>query len=144
MPQPHQHKIRVYYPDTDAGGIVYHGQYLNFLDQGRTEFLRATNVDMSELQDQQKLIFVVARMDLKYAKAAHMDDQLVVNTELLTVRSRGLEFKQRVTLQDSVVSKERIGEDLVEAAVKVIAVNVETYKACRLPEMLLNKFKQNQ
>lgn len=141
MSKSHHHAIRVYYPDTDAGGIVYHGQYLNFLDQGRTEFLRAVNVDMSELQDEQKLIFVVARMELKYAKAARMDDQLLVRTELVNIRSRGIEFKQIITLEDSVVAKERLGESLVEALVKVVAVNTETYKACRLPQQVLAKFK---
>lgn len=139
MLKPHQHKIRVYYPDTDAGGIVYHGQYLNFLDQGRTEYLRSINVDMSELQSEQKIIFVIARVDLKYAKAARMDDQLIVNTELVNSRSRGMEFKQVIRLENSVVDKERIGESLVEASVHVIAVNIETHKACRLPQAILEK-----
>lgn len=141
MPKPQQHKIRVYYPDTDAGGIVYHGQYLNFLDQGRTEFLRYVGLDMSELQEDDKVIFVVARMDLKYAKAGKMDDLLVVNTELTNARSRGIEFKQVVKLEDATVAKERIGETLVEAYVHVVAVNTETSKACRIPSGVIEKFK---
>jgi len=138
--QPHEHKVRVYYCDTDAGGIVYHGQYLSYFDQGRTEYLRTQAIDMSHLQEEDNFIFVVARMDLKYAKAARMDDQLVIKTELNNVRSRSLEFKQQVILEDAVINRERLGEVLVEASVDVIAVNTLTNKACRLPAVLLEKF----
>ena len=137
----HKHKVRVYYPDTDAGGIVYHGQYLNFLDQGRTEFLRHTAIDMSELQESQQLIFVVAHIDIKYLLSALMDDNLEIETELLECRSRSFEFLQTITLNSASIKTERVGKVLVRAQVKVVAVNTDTHKACRISDAVRIKFE---
>ncbi len=87
-PFAHQFPIRVYYEDTDAGGIVYHASHVRFLERGRTEFLRSIGLDQSVLMaaDHGKaLLFVVRRMELDYLKPAKLDDILTVTTQLKDV-----------------------------------------------------------
>lgn len=132
--QTHYLKTRIYYPDTDAGGVVYHGQYLTYFDQGRTELLRACEVDMSVLQEEQGLIFVVARLDIKYARPGKLDDMFRVETQVASARSRSMEFKQCIILESAATAQERIGETLVEANVSVVCVDTEHFKIRTLPK----------
>lgn len=131
--QPHCLEVRVYYPDTDAGGVVYHGQFLTFFDQGRTELLRDLSVDMSVMQAEQGLIFMVSRLDIKYAKSGKLDDVFRVETKVVNARSRSMEFNQKIILQSAATQKQRVGEILVEANVSVVCVDTETFKVKRLP-----------
>jgi acyl-CoA thioester hydrolase len=72
--------VRVYWEDTDAGGVVYHASYLRFMERGRTEFLRERGIHQSALQQEAGLIFVVADMTIRFRRPAKIDDQLVVET----------------------------------------------------------------
>ena len=74
MSQPHQFTIRVYYEDTDAGGVVYHSNYLNFTERARSEMLREMGADQTALRLDDNLIFVVGRMDCRFLKPAFLDD----------------------------------------------------------------------
>ena len=132
--KPHYIKTRVYYPDTDAGGVVYHGQYLNYFDHGRTELLRDINVDMSVMQEEQGLIFVVAKLDIKYAKPGKLDDLFRVETKVISARSRTFEFNQQIILESASLHKERINQVLVEANVSVVCVDTESFKIRTLPK----------
>jgi acyl-CoA thioester hydrolase len=106
--------VRVYYEDTDFSGIVYHANYLRFLERGRTEFLRAAGVDQSTLHaDGSGLIFAVRRMTIDYLKPARMDDVVLVETHTAEVRGASLVIVQRVL---------RGAEVLVTADVRVAAV----------------------
>ena len=97
--------VRVYYEDTDFSGVVYHANYLRFLERGRTEFLRAAGVDQSSLHAEgEGLIFAVRRLTIDYLKPARMDDVLVVETRTAEVRGASLAIAQRVLRGDEVLA----------------------------------------
>jgi acyl-CoA thioester hydrolase len=88
--------LRVYYEDTDAGGIVYHANYLKFAERARTEMLRAAGIDQSELRDRQGLGFVVRRCTVDYLAPARLDDALEVHCELRALKGAAIEMAQKV------------------------------------------------
>src|SRR5580704_17211033 len=83
----HHYAVRVYYEDTDAGGVVYHATYLRFAERARTEALRDLGVPHSEMTSQHEVMFVVRRVKVDYLGPARLDDSLVVVTEPLAVRA---------------------------------------------------------
>lgn len=78
----HSIKVRVYYEDTDAGGVVYHASYLKYAERGRTELLRFLGFENTSLQDQYGTIFVVKLLTVDYLKTAHLDDLLRIETSI--------------------------------------------------------------
>ena len=74
MGQPFVWQVRVYWEDTDGGGVVYHAQYLNFFERARTEWLRSLGLDQSELADVHGIVFSVRHMDIDFVLAARLDD----------------------------------------------------------------------
>lgn len=116
--------VRVYWEDTDAGGIVYHSNYLTFMERARTEWLRALGVDQARLQAAERVQFAVVEMNLSWKRAARYDDLLTVTAEVVERGGATLAFAQRVL---------RGGETLVEATVRVAAVDADTMKPRRLP-----------
>jgi acyl-CoA thioester hydrolase len=122
----HRFPVRVYYEDTDFSGNVYHAAYLHFFERGRTEFLRDVGVHHSELI-KEGIAFAVRSMAIEFVRAAHIDDELVVDTSLLDMTGA------RFTLDQSI---ER-GDELVARA-KVVAVAIKTDgKPTRLPRSLV-------
>jgi acyl-CoA thioester hydrolase len=121
----HQLLVRVYFEDTDFSGFAYHGSYVRFLERGRTEFLRATNIDQGALFAADGFIFVVVRMTLEFRKPARMDDELTVVTEPLECRGATMDLRQSVRRGDEV---------LVEAHVVVAATRHG--RATRIPDHL--------
>jgi acyl-CoA thioester hydrolase len=113
---PAQLKIRVYYEDTDFSGSVYHASYLRFLERGRTEYLRERGVDQSALfagGSGPASFFAVRAMSLDYLKAAHMDDELIVETVVEQLGGASIKMAQRILRQSEV---------LLEAKVKIAFV----------------------
>ena len=92
----HRYEVRVYYEDTDAGGVVYHANYLRFAERARTEALRALGVPHAEMQSQHGLIFMVRRGKLDYLAPARLDDLLVVATEVAAIRGASASLRQTV------------------------------------------------
>jgi acyl-CoA thioester hydrolase len=93
----HSFPIRVYYEDTDAGGIMYHASHVRFLERGRTEFLRELGVHHSALMDRDPgaaILFIVRRMEIDYLKPARLDDLLTVTTELVELGAASLKLQQ--------------------------------------------------
>lgn len=87
--------VRVYYEDTDAGGIVYHARYLHFLERARTEWLRSLGFDQSILKEkEQNTVFVVRDMSLKFIRPARLDDQLHVSVEILSMKKASMQMQQ--------------------------------------------------
>ena len=120
--------VRVYWEDTDAGGIVYHASYLRFMERARTEWLRVAGIDQSALKSAEQLQFAVVDMQIHWRRPARYDDLLTV-TAAIAERSRAsFSFAQSV-LRDS--------ELLVDATVRVAALDSTTLKPRRLPEELL-------
>ena len=88
--------VRVYYEDTDAGGVVYHARYLHFFERARTEYLRALNFTQQTLLQEQQLAFVVKSLAIDYCVAAKLDDLLTVETDVIEIKGATILFEQRL------------------------------------------------
>ncbi len=97
----HRYHLRTYYDDTDAGGIVYHANYLRYAERARTEALRDLGVPHSEMGRDHGLFFMVRRVKLDYLAPARLDEALVVTTEPLALRAASVELRQTVTRGDT-------------------------------------------
>ena len=119
----HRFAVRVYYEDTDFSGVVYHANYLRFLERGRTEMLRDLGIDQVALYaGEPRIAFAVARMEIDFRRPARMDDLLDVETRVAEVGGASLSMRQRLLRGD---------EPLIEAVVRVAAVS--RGRAVRLP-----------
>lgn len=116
--------LRVYYEDTDAGGVVYHSQYLNFMERARTEWLRSLGFAQTDLREQDQILFVVHSMQLQFKKPARFDDALQVSSSLLAL-GRGSFTCQQKILRDELV--------LLEAQVKIACVQADSFKPTGIP-----------
>ncbi|MDA8049567.1 MAG: tol-pal system-associated acyl-CoA thioesterase [Rhodospirillales bacterium] len=120
----HRFACRVYFEDTDAGGVVYHANYLRFAERARTEALRDLGVPHAALLHEFGLIFVVRRIKLDYLRPARLDESLEVSTRVLAVAASRVELVQIVR---------REGETLVEAEVILACVRQRDGKPARIP-----------
>jgi len=115
--QEHLLPVRVYYEDTDFTGLVYHANYVRYFERGRSDFLRLAGVGHAELLGQDEpLAFVVAELNLKYAKPARIDDALVVRTRYEAIKGPRLIIRQTV---------ERDGEVLCRADVVAVCIHLD-------------------
>ena len=121
---PFEHGVRVYYEDTDAGGIVYYANYLKYAERARTEILRSIGMDQSDLLRDRHIAFAVRACNAEYLKPAILDDALVVRTRVADMTGARLAMHQDVCRGDDV---------LVELDVKLVCVNTETGAPTRLP-----------
>ena len=120
--------VRVYWEDTDGGEIVYHSNYLAFMERARSEWLRALGVDQGGLRDRERVQFAVVEMNVKWKRAARYDDLLLATAEVVERGGATLQFAQSIRRGDEV---------LVEALVRVAAVDADTMKPRRLPAAVL-------
>jgi acyl-CoA thioester hydrolase len=124
--------VRVYFENTDAGGVVYHGEYLKFLERARTEWLRHLGYEHQALARDHRVLFVVASMAIEFAKPARLDDSLAVSVRLESLGKVRCVFVQEVRRDDEV---------LVKAKVTVASVNAENMKPAEIPEGLRRKME---
>ena len=122
---------RVYWEDTDAGGVVYYANYLKFLERARTEWLRTRGHSQREIVEQAGVLFVVARIEVDYRRAARLDDLLFVSCEPKAEGRVTLQFAQRITLGSPT------GELVVEALIRAACVDARTFRPKRIPEFVL-------
>ena len=127
MKKPFSLPIRVYYQDTDAGGVVFHAQYLAFMERARTELLNEAGIDVARVVEEYGLMFVVHEINVKYHTPARLNDLLAVSAEVVTMGRASFRFRQLV---------ERGDELLVEADITLALVDRETMKPTRMPEAL--------
>jgi acyl-CoA thioester hydrolase len=121
----HRYAIRVYFEDTDAGGVVYHAAFLRFAERARTEALRDAGAPHAELQNGHGMIFVVRRIKIDYLRPARLDSLLVVETEALSVGGASVTLRQRF-LEDEAV--------LAEAEIVLVCIRLENLQPARIPE----------
>ena len=124
--------VRVYFENTDAGGVVYHGEYLKFLERARTEWLRHLGFGHQALARESKVIFVVSSLAIDFLKPARLDDTLAVSVKLENVGRVRCIFAQEIRREDEV---------LVKAKVTIACVTGETFKPCEIPEALRRKME---
>ena len=119
--------LRVYYQDTDAGGVVYHAQYLSFMERARSELLNEAGIDLARFTREHGVLFVVFQVAITYHQPARLNEQLSVSAEVAKMGRASLVFRQRVA---------RGAELLAEADVTVALVDRERMRPARMPEEL--------
>ncbi len=124
--------VRVYWEDTDAGGVVYHARYLAFLERARSEWMRARGFGQERLRERDDLMFVVRAMNIDFRAPARLDDQLQVSVHLLECRGASFVMAQRIHLGDIL---------LIEAKVRVAALLASTFRPRPIPGPLQSELK---
>jgi acyl-CoA thioester hydrolase len=127
----HALPVRVYYEDTDAGGIVYHASYIRFAERGRTEMLRDAGFNHAELLKTQGIAFAVVSLTVNYKLPAKLDDLLVVKTRVVRLGGASFDMEQNIY---------RGGDLICEIKLTLVAVD-QALKAVRLPDALRELFK---
>jgi acyl-CoA thioester hydrolase len=117
--------VRVYYEDTDSGGVVYYANYLKFMERARTEWLRAMGFEQSALLRDYSIIFVVRAVQVEYLRPAKFDDLLTVTVRFHAAGRSWIELDQTAELPENGV--------LVKGRVKVVCVNGQTFKPVQIP-----------
>lgn len=126
--------VRVYYEDTDAGGVVYHANYLKFMERARSEWLLQLEFGHTRLKSEFGVIFVVRKLQIVFKQAARFEQDLLVITELCRMGASLLDMKQRIFLQAHTPSL------LCEASVEVVCVQADSMQPVRLPHALREAF----
>ncbi len=123
--------VRVYYQDTDAGGVVYHSTYLNFMERARYEWLRELELDINSLIKVHNIVFMIRSLNIEYFKPALLDDLLHVTVQATELGRTRIAISQQI-LRDHVT--------LASATTQVVCVGADTLKLVSLPEPLRHKF----
>ncbi len=116
--------LRIYYEDTDAGGIVYHARYLAFAERARTEALRQAGVPLQDLVHDHGLIFVVRRVEMDYLRPARLDDEIVVTTGPWEMRGASVEVRQMFEVD---------GHTIATMKVKLATIRMSDGRPVRIP-----------
>ena len=124
--------VRVYWEDTDAGGVVYHARYLAFMERARSEWMRALGWGQEQLRTADDVAFAVRAMELDFRAPARLDDQLQVSVRLLECRGASFSVGQRI---------DRAGTVLVEARVRIAALRASDFKPRPIPAALITELK---
>ena len=127
--QPFTWMIRVYYEDTDTGGVVYYANYLKFFERARTEWLRAAGIDQRRLLDEFVLQFVVAHVECDYRQPARLDDQLEIDLEVVKAGRVFIVFQQAARRGDTV---------LATAKVKAACIDSRRFTPAAMPAPLID------
>jgi acyl-CoA thioester hydrolase len=133
--EPHIHKVRVYYEDTDAGGVVYHARYLGFLERARTEWLRTLGANHRQLLAEHNLLFTVRRLSIEYYAPAKLDDLLEISTEITACGAATLDMRQIIRHEGACRGDHKKDKTLVEMTVTLVAITPGG-KVLRLPPEL--------
>ncbi len=124
--------VRVYFQDTDAGGVVYHASYVNFMERARTEWLRSFGFTNAGLMKELGVVFVVRSLKLDYLKPALLDDLLTVSAQLKEIG------RSRVTLHQTMM---RGDELLVVGEIHLVSIALDTFKPVSVPDVLRDQWK---
>jgi acyl-CoA thioester hydrolase len=125
------HKLKVYYEDTDSGGVVYYANYLKFLERARTEALFSIGFSNNKIQEQFNSLIIVKSCNIEYKKSAHLEDEL-------TIRSFVKSITKTSFFMNQIISKEK--DVIVEAQIHLVFIN-EQGKPVKIPEDIYSKFK---
>mgnify|MGYP001546308245 FL=1 len=122
-------KVRVYWEDTDAGGVVYHSQYLNFFERARTEWLRAKGVQQARLAEEDNVLFAIRHMEINFEQAARLDDELDIT--VFNVDAGGV----RMTFeQDMIRCSDR--QRVATAKLTAVCLRADSFKPTRMPKWI--------
>jgi len=124
----YENNIRVYYEDTDSGGVVYHANYLKFAERSRTEMLRKYKIEQEKLKNYYDIQFVVKNLFIEYYKSAKLDDLLTINSSILKISSA------KIIMEQSIYNKKIL---LAKIDITLGSINLRG-KPSRLPKYVLN------
>ena len=131
MPKNFNHKIKVYYEDTDAGGVVYYANYLKYLERARTEALIKIGLSNLKIRDNFKALIIVKSCNIDYKKSAYLEDELNIKSYVLSLTKTSFVMSQTI-IKNKIV--------IVEAKIHLVFVN-EKVKPIKIPKLVLDKFK---
>jgi acyl-CoA thioester hydrolase len=129
--KPFSWPVRVYYEDTDAGGVVFYANYLKYMERARTELLRAKGFEQDELMVNEGIIFAVRSLQIDYLRPARFNQLLQVSAEIKNTKKASLEFSQQIAHDNNL---------LVTADVRIACLDVNTMKPKAIPQHLLEQF----
>ena len=124
--------VRVYWEDTDAGGIVFYANYLKFFERARTEWLRSLGIQQQQLKEQTGAMFVVAETSVKYLRSARLDDELIVTASLQQSGRATLTIRQQVLLKNTV---------LCEGTIRIGWVHAASLQPTRIPLNIIESLR---
>jgi acyl-CoA thioester hydrolase len=127
--------VRIYWEDTDAGGIVFYANYLKFFERARTEWLRSLGIGQRELRETTGGMFVVSETSVRYLRPARLDDELLVTAQLQEAGRASLQILQQALLQPE-------GAVLAEGSIRIGWVEADTLRPARIPTMILEALKR--
>ena len=131
MPKNFNHKIKVYYEDTDAGGVVYYANYLKYLERARTEALIKISLSNLKIRENFKALIIVKSCNIDYKKSAYLEDELSIKSYILSLTKTSFVMSQTI-IKNKIV--------IVEAKIHLVFVN-EKAKPIKIPKVILDKFK---
>lgn len=124
--------VRVYYEDTDSGGVVYYANYLKFMERARTEWLRSLGFEQNLLLQQERIVFAVRRVEIDFRQPARFNDALVVRSLIKQRRRASLTFQQQIT-------REKDQALLVSGDVQVACLDFEAFRPIPIPQNILSR-----
>ncbi|MGO9636219.1 MAG: tol-pal system-associated acyl-CoA thioesterase [Steroidobacteraceae bacterium] len=131
----HRHRVRIYWEDTDAGGVVYYANYLKFMERCRTEWLRALGVDQLRLRAERSLQFAVVSIAVDFLRPALLNDEVIVTAELVRLSGATISFKQAIWRGEA---------QLIEATTRVACLDSGTLKPRAIPKDLFMEWRNAQ
>ena len=134
--KPYTWQVRVYYEDTDAGGVVYYANYLRFMERARTEWLRALGVEQDRLMQDRNVLFAVRSVQIEYKRPARFNDALSVTVEPVATRPASLSIRQAIThYQDEALL-------FAQADVNVVCLQADSFAPQPIPKDLLKEIER--
>ena len=117
---------RVYFEDTDSGGVVYHANYLKFMERARTEWLRSLGLNQIKLKKEDKVMFVVRKIDIQYRMPSRFNDELLLQTECFKITDYSIMLKQNILRDKQIIT---------EGKVEIVCINSDLFKPVRIPKI---------
>lgn len=127
--------VRVYYEDTDSGGVVYYANYLKFMERARTELLRDMGFQQDLLKQEHGILFAVHGLTIQYIKPARFNDELIVKTKIIARGRASLTFKQSI-------SRSSETSLICDAEVKIACLDAERFAPVAMPDQILNRIEE--
>ncbi len=133
--------VRVYYEDTDSGGVVYYANYLRFMERARTEWLRTLGVEQDVLRRDKRIIFAVRRACVEYLKPARFNDELLIWTSVSAMRRVSITFEHNIYLQREYAKAAELAPVLCSGVVEVASLDSDAFKPTHIPSHLVMELK---
>ncbi len=123
--------VRVYYEDTDSGGVVYYANYLKFMERARTEFLRQHGFEQDQLIDKQNIIFAVRSVQCDYKSPARFNDELFVSAKIIELKKASMLFEQKI------VRTCYPDQILCQGQIRIACLHADSFKPCAIPNSIM-------